>query len=179
MRTDTISQTAPSGATPAQTIGPFFGDGLAWLTAPLPVASAPIRVSGKVLDGAGTPVSDALIEAWSPNAVSGQSDAGQITGFQRVASDSEGGFTLHLPAPDSGEPAAYITLFSRGLMEHRFTAVWLAGAAHGALWQQVPEARRATLCATVCATAIANDAKAFEWNIVMQGAVETVFFEYT
>jgi protocatechuate 3,4-dioxygenase, alpha subunit len=175
MRTDTISSNSLREPTPAQTIGPFFGDGLAWLTAPLPVAVAPIRVSGKVLDGAGAPVSDALIEAWSPSAISGKSCGGQITGFQRVASNSDGGFTLNLPAPDSGEPAAYITLFSRGLMEHRFTAVWLAGTAHGAPWALVAKARRAT----VCATALADDAMAFEWNIVMQGAGETVFFEYT
>src|SRR5205814_1899036 len=63
------------GLTPSQTIGPFFahaltpaGDG----TAPLigadlltaDAAGEPIRIVGRILDGAGQVVSDAMVEIW-------------------------------------------------------------------------------------------------------------------
>ena len=55
------------GTTPSQTVGPFFALGLPWEDGPFVVAAgAPgaIEVRGRVLDGAGEPVPDALVETW-------------------------------------------------------------------------------------------------------------------
>ena len=59
--------------TASQTIGPFFRDGLdhpAWsdLTAGGALGQK-IRVEGRVLDGDGQPIGDAMIEIWQANAV--------------------------------------------------------------------------------------------------------------
>ena len=58
--------------TPSQTVGPFFHLGLAraeWadLSADHP-AGERITVEGRVIDGDGAPVPDALIELWQANA---------------------------------------------------------------------------------------------------------------
>ena len=43
--------------TPSQTIGPFFHHGLEWLSR----SNDGMPLSGRVLDGAGAPVTDALV----------------------------------------------------------------------------------------------------------------------
>jgi len=58
-------------ATPGQTVGPFFHDALPFpgdneLVAP--GRADAIRLHGRVLDGAGAPVPDALIELWQADA---------------------------------------------------------------------------------------------------------------
>ena len=53
--------------TPSQTIGPFLAIGLPWPDGPFVVPEGTpgaITISGLVLDGAGEPVPDALIETW-------------------------------------------------------------------------------------------------------------------
>jgi protocatechuate 3,4-dioxygenase, alpha subunit len=53
--------------TPSQTVGPFLSLGLPWPDGPYVVpAGTPgaVRITGRVLDGAGMPVPDALIETW-------------------------------------------------------------------------------------------------------------------
>src|ERR1700683_2068901 len=85
------------GRTPSQTIGPFFHYGLPWKgggdlvgqsdlgarpnlfppehdvlqrsSARGPVSGEAIEIAGRVFDGEGTPVPDALIEIWQANAV--------------------------------------------------------------------------------------------------------------
>ena len=54
-------------ATPSQTIGPFFGFGMAWMNAThlVPEASdGAVTLVGRIVDGAGEPVPDALVEIW-------------------------------------------------------------------------------------------------------------------
>jgi protocatechuate 3,4-dioxygenase alpha subunit len=58
---------AAGGLTPSQTVGPFFGIGLPWPDGPFVVPQGTpgaITITGRVLDGAGAPVPDALIETW-------------------------------------------------------------------------------------------------------------------
>jgi protocatechuate 3,4-dioxygenase alpha subunit len=53
--------------TPSQTIGPFFAVGLPWPDGPDVVAAGTpgsVRIGGRVVDGAGDPVPDALVETW-------------------------------------------------------------------------------------------------------------------
>ncbi|HEV2450502.1 MAG TPA: protocatechuate 3,4-dioxygenase subunit alpha [Streptosporangiaceae bacterium] len=53
--------------TPSQTVGPFLEIGLPWPDGPFVVPEGTpgaITISGVVLDGAGVPVPDALVETW-------------------------------------------------------------------------------------------------------------------
>jgi protocatechuate 3,4-dioxygenase, alpha subunit len=59
--------TEPAGLTPSQTVGPFLAIGLPWPDGPEvvpPGTPGAIVISGRVLDGAGEPVPDALVETW-------------------------------------------------------------------------------------------------------------------
>ena len=78
-------------------------------------------------------------------------------------------------AGTEGKPAMFVTVFSRGLCKHQFTAVFLeddAGLGASEILRQVPAERRATLVARKIA-----DAR-YEWDIWMQTDKETVFFDY-
>jgi len=68
--------------TPGQTVGPFLSIGLPWEHGPVADADG-VRISGRVLDGAGAPVPDALVETWDA--------AGRA--FCRCPTDDEGGGT--------------------------------------------------------------------------------------
>jgi len=61
-----------SGQTPSQTVGPFFGlalprEGHEVLFTDATVGER-IAIEGRVLDGDGAPLGDALIEIWQANA---------------------------------------------------------------------------------------------------------------
>ncbi len=60
------------GHTPSQTVGPFFAFGLNNEGSEVMVSDATqgerIRIEGRVIDGDGTAVSDAMIEIWQANA---------------------------------------------------------------------------------------------------------------
>jgi protocatechuate 3,4-dioxygenase, alpha subunit len=153
-----------SNITTSQTIGPFFHEGLKWAFSDTSTLVNGITITGRVFDGNGAPVTDAMIEAWQPGAA--LNDAG----FVRVATDVDGRFTIVVPPPAANEPLAYVCLFARGLLNHHFTAVCADDTT--ALLQQVPQARRATLIARQSSTS------ALDWDIHLQGERETVFFEY-
>ena len=87
--------------TPGQTVGPFFAFGLEYhgdsaLVAP--GTPGAIRLHGRVLDGAGEPVPDALIELWQagPDGLvvqrtgSLRRDGFTFTGWGRAGTDSTG-----------------------------------------------------------------------------------------
>jgi protocatechuate 3,4-dioxygenase beta subunit len=111
--------------TPSQTVGPFFHLGMdhpewADLTADNPAGDR-IAIEGRVIDGDGTPVPDAVIELWQANAAGRynhpddrQSDKPldpKFRGFGRVATDAEGRFrvTTIKPGPVPGRrPAAVV-----------------------------------------------------------------------
>lgn len=168
-----------SPITASQTIGPYPHEGWRWaFDATAAVTSfADARVRGTLRDAAGHPIDDAVLEAWMPYAVAAEPQA-KTPGFRRVATDAHGGFELPLlRAADrpAGEPIAYVTLFARGLLTHRFTAVWLDDDPHldrAALLVPVPVERRATLIARTCAP------QTYRWDLQLQTARETVFFDY-
>ena len=61
------------GVTPSQTIGPFFHYGMDWEGGSNLVKNGVeggriIRIEGRVFDGEGNPVTDALIEIWQADA---------------------------------------------------------------------------------------------------------------
>ncbi|SEN18871.1 protocatechuate 3,4-dioxygenase alpha subunit [Duganella sp. CF517] len=164
--------------TTSQTIGPFSHEAWQWAVdfsdAARPVDA--VTISGTIYDGDGLPINDAQIETWQP-AAAGAEASQPLAGFRRVPSNDQGGFALRLSAvPQApGLPLAYITVFARGLVKHQFTAVFLegdAGLAESAILEQIPAARRPTLLAVKTADG------QYRWNIHMQGAQETAFFDY-
>ena len=156
--------TAP---TPSQTVGPFFGFALPFEKDAAPWSESPdtIRVEGQVLDGAGEPVPDALVEA------------SQAEEFARCRTDGEGAFhfTLRKPIATDGAPCFEITVFARGLLRHLRTRMYFpdedsANRADRVL-QLVDESRRHTLIAR-------RDGDLVRFDIRLQGDGETVFFAF-
>ena len=175
--------------TPGQTIGPFFGYALPYDgDADLVPRGAPgaLRLHGYVLDGAGEPVPDALVEVWQPSpdgsivarAGSLRRDGWTFTGFGRCAPDATGhyAFTTLTPGPTSGAAPFYaLTVFSRGLLDRLFTRAYLPdgpGLDADPLLAALPADRRATLIATV-------DEHGHRFDVRLQGPDETVFLTYT
>ena len=162
------------GITPSQTVGPFFGFALPFPDGPELVgrdAPGAIRLEGQVLDGAGEPVSDALIEMWQGNM------------FGRCRTDSEGAFHFRLvkPTPDArpgnaGQAPHYnVTVFARGLLRHVLTRMYFpdeeAANAEDPVLERIREReRRATLVAQ-------QDSGKLRFDIHLQGDRETVFFD--
>ncbi len=151
--------------TPSQTIGPFPHEGWRWA---FDGGEGPLVLDGRVLDGDGQPVGDAVVEVWTGGAAHRR--------FLRVPTDERGGFRLAFAArPAPGEPLAQVVVFARGLLRHQFTAVFLGddadGIAASPLLSQVPAARRSTLVASTGA-----DGR-YRWDLRLQGPQETVFFD--
>ena len=152
--------------TPSQTIGPFFHEGLKWAIAPTGTQPGGVRVTGRVLDRDGKGVSDALLEIWQPG--------WPAAAFQRVATDGDGRFVFHMPAPTAGQVHANVTVFARGLLRELFTRVYLHPRDEVSaldLPVGIPDTRRASLAA------VRADADSFRWDVRLQGEGETVFFE--
>jgi protocatechuate 3,4-dioxygenase alpha subunit len=180
----------PLAATPGQTVGPFFGyalpyDGGAHL---VPVSHPDaVYLTGRVLDGHGDPVPDALLEIWQPDpsgtvvqlAGSLRRDGHTFTGWGRVATDNTGrySFTTVLPGPteNGGPPFIAMAVFARGLLNRLFTRVYLPGHDDG--WADDPllasldEDRRRTLIA-------GQDGRELQFDVRLQGEAETVFLRY-
>jgi protocatechuate 3,4-dioxygenase alpha subunit len=173
-----------SNITTSQTIGPFPHEAWRWAvdataTVNSSVPNIPVfTISGIIFAGDGIPINDAWIEAWLPDSAAVEA-AHAIPGFRRIPSDDNGGFSIALPLlPNpaaAGEPVIYVTVFARGLVKHQFTAVFLeddSGLAQSAILNQVPAGRRNTLIAHK-----QSDGH-YRWDIWMQTAKETVFFDY-
>ena len=147
--------------TPGQTIGPFYGYALPYdgdSTLVSPTHPDAVRLHGRVLDGAGEPVPDALVELTRGNGAWG-----------RAATDDEGRYTFTTPAPIG--PFFAITVFARGLLDRLFTRAYLPDAADDPFLQDLPEDRRATLVVTA-------DQHGYVFDIRLQGDDETVFLAF-
>jgi protocatechuate 3,4-dioxygenase alpha subunit len=179
-----------SAPTAGQTIGPFFGYALPYAGDDelVPAARADaIRLHGRVLDGAGDPVPDALVELWQAGpdgAVSREPgslrrDGYTFTGWGRAATDRAGHyrFTTLVPGATSPGAAPYfaVTVFARGLLDRLFTRAYLPGdevaLARDPLLGSVDPDRRTTLVAS-------SDDRGFVFDIRLQGDHETVFLSY-
>jgi protocatechuate 3,4-dioxygenase alpha subunit len=156
------------GRTPSQTVGPFFAIGICRETQSEIVPGGTVRISGRVLDGAGEPVPDAVVELW-------QADNGR-TRWGRCGTDERGRFefTTDKPAPAAGEaPSVDVIVFARGLLKHLVTRIYFpdevpANEADPVLSSLEP-ADRETLVAT-------EEDGALRFDIYLQGDRQTVFF---
>lgn len=184
-------------ATTSQTVGPYLHIGLNWLITenlvPEGVPGERVSISGRVLDGDGKPVNDALVEIWQANADGKYAhpqdrQAKALTkgfrGFGRSATDDNGVFRFQtikpgrVPGIDGKLQAPHIAVnvFMRGQLKQLVTRIYFPedpANAEDAVLALVPPDRRATLIATKAG----GKAGALEWNIVLQGQGETVFFD--
>ena len=179
----TPSQATPSQATPSQTIGPFFGYALPYASGPLVVPEChpdAIRIHGRVLDGAGEPLPDALVEIWQagpdgevPDAVGAiDRDGRDFSGFGRCATDAGGGYWFSTLKPGGPAPHIAVLVFARGLLRPVATRLYFPGEPGNEadpLLAAVPEGRRDTL------VALREDVRSYRFNVHLQGEQETVF----
>ncbi|KAA6461856.1 protocatechuate 3,4-dioxygenase subunit alpha [Acidobacteria bacterium AB60] len=176
---------APSKWIPAssQTVGPYFRIGLEYLLdRPALSASEALLVRGKVLDRDLAPVSDAMLEFWSPACPAASSSDAVPSGFLRVGTDDDGAFTAALPRPQphpeqngiQQAPHFLVLVFARGLLRHLITRIYFEDEPANAtdpVLQSIPAARRQTLIAQ-------HRDGAYSWNVHLQGPEETVFFAW-
>ena len=182
-------------STASQTVGPFFHIGLdkLWVAdlAGSAAGGEKLSIRGRVLDGDSKPVNDALIEIWQANAHGkyAHPDDGQdkplvpgFRGFGRIATGDNGEFRFvtikpaRVPGPRGAPQAPHlvVAVFMRGLLKHLVTRMYFPGAAgndEDPVLALVDKERRATLVAKP-----AGDS-ALEWNVILQGRDETVFFD--
>lgn len=176
--------------TPGQTVGPFFSFGLLYegdSELVPPGRDDAVRLHGRVTDGLGDPIPDAVIEIWQAdpqgNVVqqpgSLHRDGWTFTGFGRAATDRTGHYSFSTLVPGPTEPGHApffaVTVFARGLLNRLFTRAYLPGddaaLATDPLLASVGADRRGTLVAT-------QDRAGFVFDIRLQGENETVFLTY-
>jgi protocatechuate 3,4-dioxygenase, alpha subunit len=197
---------APTGAatllqTPSQTVGPFFHYGLIFFGENLLVDDAVrgqrIVLTGRILDGDGAPLSDALVEIWHADAEGiyphpadprhsavdphfrgfGRSDTlheGQRYRFETVMPG-------RVPGPSGTLQAPHVCfrIFARGLLLHVTTRMYFADEAlansSDPVLTRVRPSRRGTLLARLVAPV--GSIPVYRFDVILQGAGETVFFE--
>lgn len=181
----------------SQTVGPFFSIGLEHLNRNdlvVPgIAGTVVTIRGQILDGDRQPVPDAQLEIWQADAEGNYSESkceaaghspAKFTGFARIFTDAEGRFAIRTIKPGSvrgvaGEgqaPHIAVFVFMRGLLKPLYTRIYFPGEAANdsdAVLSLVPADRKDTLIASV-----SEKTGSFEWNVMLQGPHETVFFEW-
>ena len=203
-----------SEITPSQTVGPFFAYGLtpkgrcewdpnghySWketigsdLVTP-DATGTRIRIEGRVLDGDGLPINDAMIEIWQADAQGRYAHPRdsralpntKFKGFGRSATDKNGVYSFDTIKPGAvaganGKPQAphiVVCVFSRGMLRQIYTRIYFSDevAANGAdaVLNVVPADRRATLIAH---KETGSGVPLYRFDIRVQGDNETVFFD--
>jgi protocatechuate 3,4-dioxygenase, alpha subunit len=179
-----------------QTVGPYLHIGLEWLTtrdiAGRGIKGERFTVAGQLIDGNGVGVGDGLIEIWQANAVGKYAHPEDPQskplergwrGFGRVPTDAKGAFRFstikpgRVPGPDGKlqAPHLVVAVFMRGLLKHLATRIYFPDEPannEDPILKLVPVARRATLVAR------RSGKNALEWNVILQGKNETVFFDF-
>jgi protocatechuate 3,4-dioxygenase alpha subunit len=202
-----------SDITPSQTVGPYFAYGLvpkgrchwdpngsySWketvgdnLITP-DATGQKIRIEGRITDGDGLPINDAMIEIWQADSQGRYSHArgelprpnAKFTGFGRSATDKDGNFSFDtvkpgaVPGPNGKSQAPHVVfcVFSRGMLRQIYTRLYFSDEesnATDAILALVPADRRGTLIAHKEAR---SDAPVYRFDIRVQGDNETVFFD--
>ena len=181
--------------TPSQTTGPYLEIGL--IGGPISgrlVADSDaraIRISGVLLDGAGDPVPDGMVEIWQANAAGRYAHPADdreelpveqgFRGFGRSATDGAGRFEFvtvkpgRVPWVDGRRQAPHVLVgvFARGLLKRVATRLYFpdeeAANAEDPVLLGLEPAERATLVAR-------PEADGLRFDIVLEGAGQTTFF---
>jgi protocatechuate 3,4-dioxygenase alpha subunit len=182
-------------ASTSQTIGPYLRIGLEWMQvedmAPKGVAGERVSIRGRVVDGDGKPVNDAAVEIWQANSHGRYAHPEDkqdkpleknFRGYGRSLTDDNGAFRFstikpgRVPGPGKLQaPHLSVTIFMRGLLKHLQTRIYFPddpANAEDPILALVPVERRSTMIARRSADGT------LEWNAVLQGENETVFFDF-
>jgi protocatechuate 3,4-dioxygenase alpha subunit len=196
-----------SNETPSQTVGPYFAIGLTpQLFARRPIATPSlcgpdtpgerIRLTGRVLDGAGKPVEDAMIEIWQADADGhyrhpaderpGSTRDSGFHGFGRAGTTAMGDYFFDTvkpgPVPGPGNtlqaPHLNVIVFSRGMLTHAFTRIYfddeLKPNENDPILSMIDQSRRSTLFAR---RESSPTGATYRFDIRLQGKDETVFLD--
>ena len=157
--------------TPSQTVGPFFSFGLCARPTNEIVAGGPVRIEGRVLDGDGAGVPDAMVEVWHATP-DGRYEHG--FGWGRCGTDADGRyrFTTAKPGPVDGQaPHVLVLVFARGLLRPVLTRMYF------------PDEQAANATDPVLAragadapTLVAEGENTLRFDIRLQGERQTAFF---
>lgn len=186
-----------SRLTPFSTVGPFFKllvrdrpEGTDCLVTDA-TRGERITITGTLIAGDGAPVEDGLVEIWQADANGhyhhpGDADSDladpAFTGFGRAATGRGGAFRFQTirpgivpgPAEEKQAPHILVSVMARGVMSRCWTRLYFEDESLNAtdpLLQLVPAQRRETLMAR------RKRAGEYEFDIVLQGERETVFFD--
>jgi protocatechuate 3,4-dioxygenase, alpha subunit len=174
--------------TPSQTVGPFHSIAMSWEDGPFVVGedvAGATWLRGRVLDGDGQPVDDAVVETWQADPdgrFPSDPDAAPFRGFGRSCTDGDGRWSIRTAKPGvvngaDGQPQAPhidVAVFARGLLKPVWTRIYFAdepdaNAADGVL-ASIEPSRRDSL------VALPTD-DGYRLDIRLQGSDETVFFD--
>ena len=180
----------------SQTIGPYLRIGMEWMVieelAGPGIQGERMRIEGRVLDAEGRAVNDAAVEIWQANSQGkyaspedtqdSRVEAG-FRGFGRSLTDEAGAFRFRtirpgrVPAPGGKlqAPHLVVTIFMRGLLKQLLTRMYFPddpANSDDPVLALVPAERRGTLIARNRSDGV------LEWNVVLQGAHETAFFDF-
>lgn len=178
--------------TPSQTAGPYLAIGLRWPDGPHvvpPGTPGAVWLRGRVLDGEGRVITDAMVETWQadpggrfahPDDPRGPGDEPAFRGFGR-SETLDGQYAVltlkpgAVPDARGGLQAPHVDLsvFARGLLDRLVTRLYFADEpvanAQDPVLLSLEEERRQTLVAQP-----ADDG--YRLDLVLQGRGETVFF---
>ncbi|MEL6236002.1 MAG: protocatechuate 3,4-dioxygenase subunit alpha [Pseudomonadota bacterium] len=184
--------------TPSQTAGPYVHIGLVPAQAGFEIfernfsnhiagAGPRIRISGRVFDGIGAPITDVLVESWQADA-EGRFDGPGFRGWARAASDFDSGeWVIETVRPGAvAEPGGTVLapqiglwIVARGINIGLSTRIYFpeeaAANAADPVLSRVPPHRRGTLLAQK--QGVEGDVQGYRFDIVVQGEGETVFFD--
>ena len=202
-----------SEITPSQTVGPFFAYGLtpkgraqwdpngtySWKETVIDNLVTPdatgekIHIEGRITDGDGLPINDAMIEIWQADSQGRYASPAdtrarpntKFKGFGRSATNKDGVFGFDtikpgaVPGPNGKMQAPHIVfcIFSRGMLRQVYTRLYFSDEAANAadpILALVPEDRRGTL---IAAKQPGGAAPVYRFDIRVQGENETVFFD--
>ena len=180
---------------PSQTVGPFFHYGLL-LGGEHDLVQGEtkgqrILITGRVVDGDGDDVPDAMLEIWQADAngvfahpsdpYHEQADP-HFAGFGRADTQQDGRYTFKTVKPgtpkgvSASAPHINVRLFSRGLLIHLVTRLYFSDEnnASDPVFRTVDKERQETLVAQL---ENAHDLPTYHFDIRLQGEGETVFFD--
>lgn len=212
-----MAKQPPLKQTASQTIGPFFHYALTpepygrpgiagGVLASADTLGERVRIEGRVFDGEGRPMPDALVEIWQANAAGrynhpaddrpahgrpadGSEEAALDPGFRgfgRLGTDADGGFRFETvkpgPVPGRGNtlqaPHINVILCARGMLDHVFTRIYFSDEAEANGNDPVLSAVEAGRRATLVAERQESAGEiVYRFDIRLQGEAETVFFD--
>jgi protocatechuate 3,4-dioxygenase alpha subunit len=150
-------------------VGPFYSIGCCRRSdheLSSPEDPAAVRIEGSLIDGAGEPITDGMVELFEPE--------GGRWGRSATGDDGRFWFVAAKPEASNGQaPHLEVLVFARGLLEHRWTRIYFpdepAANAADPVLSSLADAERATLVAE-------HEDGGVRFDIRMQGDRQTVFF---